>query len=114
MTAIGATSSFPTAPAKVCLLNPQPALKLGGGNCHFAPKRTLTVSARTAESDGKRALPICIAAAGSSQERPFARGVQSNPSNAGTKHLVGLRRHGGETRKRGCCQPSRVVCGALI
>jgi hypothetical protein len=24
----------------------------------------------------KRALPICIAAAGSSQERPFARGVQ--------------------------------------
>src|SRR6266566_3630412 len=39
---IGASSSLPAIPAKVCLLNPQPALRLGGGNwysCPFADQR---------------------------------------------------------------------------
>ena len=35
---LGATLSLPRAPAKVCLLNPQPALRLPGGNCSFCPE----------------------------------------------------------------------------
>jgi hypothetical protein len=47
------------------------------GSTVFAPKPTLIVEARTAGSGGKRALPICIAAAaGSTPERTFARGVR--------------------------------------
>jgi hypothetical protein len=37
MAGIGATSSLPRAPAKVCLLNPQPALDLGDGDCSSCP-----------------------------------------------------------------------------
>ena len=36
MAGIGATSSLPHTPAKVCLLNPQPSLRLAGGTGHSA------------------------------------------------------------------------------
>ena len=38
---IGATSSLPRAPAKVCLLNPKPALRLCCGNWSFCPTTDL-------------------------------------------------------------------------
>jgi hypothetical protein len=41
MTVIGASSSLPTIPAKVCLLNPQLALRLGGGNWYSCPKAVI-------------------------------------------------------------------------
>src|SRR5277367_1188068 len=62
-----------TATAKNARPRRCPPAKAGS---FFAPKPTLTVSARTAESGGKRALPICIAAAGPSQQRLFARRLQ--------------------------------------
>jgi len=44
MAVIGATSSLPRAPAKVCLPNLKPALRLAGGSWSFCPLRDLRSS----------------------------------------------------------------------
>src|SRR5438046_5224659 len=54
---IGASSSLPAIPAKVCLLNPQPALRLGGGNWYSCPLRAIrSASAKWRDRGGNRSF----------------------------------------------------------